>query len=364
MKSFATRKLLAVITVMIMLMTVLFFGAAIAEAGSPVNLLNNPDFEEVCDPNENEGCTFSGWYYDTTAESWSVLFTDGSAPTYSGALAAVTWCADPFVMTIGQDFTVAEAGTYEAYAWVSLGVASFDETVIRVTKGGEVVKEAAIPAAPENTDDSYRKVALKDIALEAGDYAFEVLINCAVVGDNSYARMDNAFIGVQPVVGENILANPSFEETCDPNENEGCTFSGWYYDTTAESWSVLFVDGSAAPHSGALAAVTWCADPFVMTIGQDITVAEAGIYNASAWVSLGEASFDETVIRITKDGEVVKEATIAAAPENTDDTYREICLEGIELEAGDYAFEVLINCSTVGANSFARMDDAYLGIVK
>ncbi len=193
MKTFTARKLFSALLAMAMLLMVLSAWAMAEAEEAPINLLINPDFEEICDPNENEGCSFTGWYYDTTAESWSVLFADG--PAQSGEVAAATWCADPFVMTWGQDFTITEAGTYKASAWVALGYASFEETILRVTKAGEVVAQISLPAAPENADDSYREIVLEGIELETGDYTFEVLVNCTVVGANSFARVDNAFLG-------------------------------------------------------------------------------------------------------------------------------------------------------------------------
>lgn len=360
MKASMAKKTLAAVAGTAMLMMSLFSMTAAASVDDRVylrgeNLLANPGFEETTDPNTNEGCPFSGWYFDSVTESsWSTLFPDG--PSRSGATAAATWCDKPFEMTVSQDVDVSEAGTYEAAVWVSLGYASFGETVLRVTKDGEVVKQTTIPAAGNNTDASYRQIHLKDIELEAGAYVFELVIDCTGIGSNSFARIDDAFLGIQKLEPEppasaepvELLTNGGFE---------GGSFEPW--ETTAATGIIGPGEGEA--HGGTGAVVTWGGTtPFTLTASQSITVDETGTVEGSAWVALGYADFDAVELRVKDaDDEVVAQGSLPAVSGNTNADYREIVLEETALEAGSYTVEVCVPC-TAGTDAWARIDDVSL----
>lgn len=359
MKASMAKKTLAAVAVTAMLMMSLFSMTAAASVDDRVymrgeNLLANPGFEETTDPNTNEGCPFSDWYFDSVTESsWSTLFNDG--PSRSGAIAAATWCDMPFEMTVSQDVDVPEAGTYEASMWVSLGYATFDETVLRVTKDGEVVKQTSIPAAANNTDTSYRQIHLKDIELEAGAYAFELVIDCTGIGSNSFARIDDAFLGIQkldpeppaPAEPVELLTNGGFEGSLEP------------WTATAASGIIGANEGEA--HGGTGAVATWSSEAFELSASQPITVEEAGTVEGSAWVALGYADFDAVELRVKDaDDSVVAKGSLSAVSENTDYSYRQVVLEETALEAGSYTVEVVVPCTASRGNAWARIDDVSL----
>ncbi len=183
--------------VFVTLLSVLMLSFAVnAEEAAPVNLLVNPSFEETQDPALFEGDTFPGWTYESDAESWSVLFSDG--PAYTGDLAAATWCADIFNFKVIQTIEIAEEGIYTASVWVTLGAATFGETELRIVAAdGTVVKSASLPAVEENTNDAYQNITVTDIELVPGVYTFEIFVPCTAVGANSFMRVDEAFLGLQ-----------------------------------------------------------------------------------------------------------------------------------------------------------------------
>lgn len=189
-----TMKALRIISLLIVLaLSVIAFAE---EAPAAVNLLVNPSFEETQDPGLNEGDTFPGWTYETDAESWSVLFSDG--PAYAGDLAGATWCADPFNFSVIQTIAIEAAGTYTASAWIALGEATFGDAELRiVAEDGTVVASAALPAVEANTNTEYQNIVIEEFALEAGTYQFVVFVPCTAVGNNSFFRVDGAFLGLK-----------------------------------------------------------------------------------------------------------------------------------------------------------------------
>lgn len=191
------KKTLAIILAAILMLSVTVMAEEAPEyVAAEGNLLINPSFEETQDPALFEGDSFPGWTYETDAASWSVLFSDG--PAYTGVLAGATWCADPFNFSVLQNIEIAEAGTYTASVWVALGEATFGDTELRIKDAeGNVVAVGVLPAVEANTNSEYQYIEVKDIALEAGAYTFELFVPCTAVGANSFFRLDEAFLGLQ-----------------------------------------------------------------------------------------------------------------------------------------------------------------------
>ena len=199
MKKTMIRKTLAFITLLTVLMlsaTCFAEGEVPAYVAAEGNLLINLSFEEIQDPALFEGDVFPGWTYETDAVSWSVLFSDG--PGYTGNIAGATWCGDVFNFSVLQTIELAEAGTYKASVWVALGEATFGDSELRIKDAeGNVVVFAALPAVENNTNSEYQIIELYDVALEAGVYTFELFVPCTAVGNNSFFRIDEAFLGLQ-----------------------------------------------------------------------------------------------------------------------------------------------------------------------
>lgn len=331
------------------------------------NVLINPSFDEIQDPNENDGNVFVGWNVESDSTTWSVLFAD--KPARTGAYTGTTWCESDFNMSISQDVVITEAGNYNASVWVARGAANYGEAELRVKKGDNVVATGYIAALGDNDYYDYMQILLENVELATGEYILEIYIPCTQstkegFENNAWARVDNAYLGLQATTTvKNILLNGSFEETQDAGANEGNLFVGWDVNSDAETWSVLFGGGQA--RTGKLAGITWCESDFNMSIAQKATVVDPGEYTASVWISHGAANFPGSELRILQGDKIVASAALRNMEKNTDTQYKQIVIPYMNLEAGEVIFEIYIPSTQVDDgefqnNAFARVDDAFL----
>jgi len=377
MKRGFLRKMLVMATVTALMLTAALPVTSLAagvtqDIYGKANLLANPGFEQTQVAAENDGNPFVAWIGDIKSEGagWSGFFAGGESRT--GATAGTAWAEEDYTLTVKQDFKVDEAGKYEAGIYIGRGAADYEDSILNIKSGDEVVASAKIGGAAKNSYFDYRLISIKDIDIKSeGQYTFEIVVPTKFHKDedgfkpNSWIRLDDAYFTKQ-VDNGNILQDPSFEQTQVAAENDGNPFKAWIGELKTDStdWSGFFPGGEA--RTNASAATTWAGAAYTLTLTQEVEIADAGKYEAGIWLSRGIGNYGETALNIKSGADIVASAKLPAKADNDYNGFRYIGLKDINIaNAGKYTFEVVSKVDgpsdKVKNNLYLRIDDAYLG---
>lgn len=167
----------------------------------------------------------------------------------------------------------------------------------------------------------------------------------------------------------NLLINPSFEQTQNPDENDGNPFVAWKSDNVpvADAWAGFFPAGEARTNK--LAATSWCGVGYTLTLSQKVKVETAGAYEASIWISRGPANLGDTILSIKSGNTVIATTKIGGVKKNDYTNYRQLKISDVNIPAsGDYTFELVsvvegpVDEEGFNSNPFLRIDDAFFGV--
>lgn len=248
-------------------------GSAVPFSNTPVNLIQNADFENPNNSTANWTISGNAWIINYNSYSGKSIHLDAGSNN-----------------TVKQSITVAQSGTYTASAWISTG-GTGGKFSVRDVSSGAILAQATL-----DFNTTYTKYTLPAVELTAGQ---PIEIICA--GGNGWVRGDEfSFTASGVFSDENLFANPHFDAGA----------SGWNFQGSAGiannnpyEGSHFYLDAGSANK-----------------ISQTVTVPSAGYYHSSVWLSgSGEdASFS---IRDTVTGNILQTLSVISS---NDYTYYEL----------------------------------------